>query len=176
MPLTGTTSAVISNIAYSTVLSFDGDTFDANQVGYATAVYANGSYSIYYAGLAFSNAKELGLATSIDPLNFIRHSNDPIVSPAEEPGFASFRLLPSTVMYEGGIYRMWFFGIDSNSVCLRCRSRHASSPKTSTGSARPSASAHGVSKTKDGKRFMNAPSRRVSWQHPPPRQHQQFKH
>jgi Ca2+-binding RTX toxin-like protein len=116
MALTGTTSIVISNISYSTVLSFDGDTFDANQVGYGTAVLVNGTYSLYYAGLSFSNAKELGLATSTDAINFARYSNDPIVSPAREPWFASFRLLPSTVMYENGTYKMWFFGIDSNLI------------------------------------------------------------
>jgi Ca2+-binding RTX toxin-like protein len=114
MSLTGTTSIVISNISYSTVLSFDGDTFDANQVGYGTAVLVNGTYSLYYAGLSFSNAKELGLATSTDSIHFSRYSNDPIVSPAQEPWFASFRLLPSTVLYENGTYKMWFFGIDSN--------------------------------------------------------------
>ena len=116
MALTGTTSNFISNISYSTVLSFDGDTFDANQVGYGTVIYVNGTYSLYYAGVAFSNAKELGLATSGDGSNFLRFSNDPIISSTQEPWFASFRILPSTVLHENDTYKMWFFGINSNSI------------------------------------------------------------
>lgn len=116
MSLTGSASNLITISNYETDLSFDGDTFDANQIGYATVVYANGHYSLYYAGLSYSNQKELGLATSIDGDIFTRVSNEPIVAPSEEPSFASFRFLPDTVLFENGIYKMWFSGINSNSM------------------------------------------------------------
>ena len=116
MPLSGIATDSFDVAGYTTVLSFDGSGFDANQVGYPTAVYANGQYSLYYAGLAFSNAKELGLATSLDGTSFVRFSNSPIVPPSVEPNFASFRFLPSTVLFEDGTYKMWFHGINSNSL------------------------------------------------------------
>jgi Ca2+-binding RTX toxin-like protein len=114
MALSGTPQFTVAIDSFDTKVTFDGNTFDANQLGYATAVVVDGTTFLYYAGLAYNNRKELGLATSTDGENFFRFSNDPIVSASEEPWFASFRILPSTVLYEDGVFKMWFHGINSN--------------------------------------------------------------
>jgi sucrose-6-phosphate hydrolase SacC (GH32 family) len=115
MPVFGETQASYSVNSYSAVLLPDGDTFDANQLRNPTVVHSNGQTFLYYAGLPYSNELNLCLATSNNGVDFVRYSETPIVSSAEEPWYASFRLVPVTVLVEAGVYKMWFFGNNRNS-------------------------------------------------------------
>ncbi len=98
----------------TTVFTYDGSGFDANQVRYPTMLEVDGTFYLYCAGLGSGNNHSIGLATSTDGINFTRVSDDPVISRFDAPDWASFRIVPRTVLFEDGIYKMWFWGNDSN--------------------------------------------------------------
>ncbi len=67
-----------------------------------------------YGGLPFGNNYQIGLATSPDGATWTPYSADPVISNAGSPSWAAFREFPVTLMYENGIYKLWFNGSNSN--------------------------------------------------------------
>ena len=114
MPLTGTSSGTVDYTDFNTVFTYDLDTFDAHRVIHPTVVYAEGKYTLLYDSLSPGNRQELGGATSLTGDDFLRISNQPLWSPQEEPYFATYRTYPVTMMYEDGLYKLWFGGNTTN--------------------------------------------------------------
>ena len=67
-----------------------------------------------FAGLPFGNNVQIGLATSIDGINWTTYSGNPVISNADSQSWASFREFPGTLMYTNGAYKTWFNGDNSN--------------------------------------------------------------
>jgi Ca2+-binding RTX toxin-like protein len=98
----------------STIVQFDGSGFDATRVEEASVVKVGNNYELLYAGLPFGNNYQVGLATSTDGENWSKYGTDPVISNAASQSWASFRETPVTLMYDDGIYKLWFNGDNSN--------------------------------------------------------------
>jgi hypothetical protein len=98
----------------STIVQFDGSGFDATRVEEASVVKVGNNYELLYAGLPFANNYQVGLATSTDGENWNKYGTDPVISNAASQSWASFRETPVTLMYDDGIYKLWFNGDNSN--------------------------------------------------------------
>ncbi|HJQ56168.1 MAG TPA: hypothetical protein VJ890_04640 [Vineibacter sp.] len=92
----------------------DGNGFDATRATAPAVLFANGQYYMYYYGMGGSNDFQLGLATSPDGVTWTRYSSEPVVSHDDAPAFASFRIIPGTVLFEDGVFKMWFWGNNTN--------------------------------------------------------------
>src|SRR4051794_10251086 len=81
--------------------------FDAYRVFSPTVTLVGNNYLMLYCG-GFGDEDQIGLATSSDGVTWTRSSSDPVISNAESQAWASFREIPITLMYEDGIYKLWF--------------------------------------------------------------------
>src|SRR5579871_3892286 len=86
----------------------DGTGFASGVISPAITKVGN-QYSMLYGGL-FGNSIQIGLATSTDGVTWTKSSSVPVIGNANSPGWASFREAPITLMYENGVYELWFFG------------------------------------------------------------------
>ena len=68
---------------------------------------------MYYYGMQFNNIEQIGLATSTDAENWNKYVGSPII-PYGGQAWCTFRKSPNSVIYEDGIYKMWFYGNEAN--------------------------------------------------------------
>ncbi len=99
-----------------TVLSFTGSGFDATRVFSPSVAKVANSYVMLYGGLPFADYIQIGLATSSDGVTWSRYSSEPVISNTQSPGWASFREVPITLMYENSTYKLWFNGDNTDLV------------------------------------------------------------
>lgn len=99
-----------------TILEFDGSGFDATRTFNPAVTKVGDDYVMLYGGLPFANNIEIGLATSDDGLTWTKASPLPVISNGSSQSWASFREVPATLLHEGGLYRLWFDGSNSNLV------------------------------------------------------------
>jgi hypothetical protein len=97
-----------------TVLQFTGTGFDATRVFNPQVVLVGGEYAMLFGGLPFGNNEQIGLATSSDEINWTQSVSNPVISNAGSPSWASVREVPAALMYENGVYELWFNGDNSN--------------------------------------------------------------
>lgn len=100
--------------AYDEILVFDGTGFDATRVQDATVVTEDGTTYLYYSGEPFNNHLSVGLATSVDGTTFTRFSDEALIDYAGSTWFSDFRILPSKVIVENGLWTMYFWGNNRN--------------------------------------------------------------
>jgi hypothetical protein len=75
----------------------------------------NGTYFIYYSGIPSPNqmTPQIGLATSIDGINYTKYSGNPII----KKGFDAYDINGSIrpiVLHDNGTWKMWYAGKDKN--------------------------------------------------------------
>ncbi|WP_417729603.1 hypothetical protein [Roseovarius sp.] len=100
---------------YTIAVPYDGSGFDASQIRDVTYVDVDGVDYLYYSGLPFGNSYDLGLALSYDDgETWEKVSDQPIVSNAESPYWADFRLAAVSVEYTDGLFEMWYWGNNTN--------------------------------------------------------------
>jgi Ca2+-binding RTX toxin-like protein len=97
-----------------TILEFDSSGFDATRVHAPTVTKVGDTHVMLYAGLPFFNNIQIGLATSQDGLSWSKYSPSPVISNGSSQSWASFREVPSTLLYEDGLYKLWFSGNNRN--------------------------------------------------------------
>jgi Ca2+-binding RTX toxin-like protein len=97
-----------------TIVEFDSTGFDATRTFAPTVTKVGDDYVMLYGGLPFFNNMEIGLATSEDGLTWAKYSSAPVISNASSQSWASFREVPATLLYENGLYKLWFNGNNSN--------------------------------------------------------------
>ncbi len=95
------------------LVSFDSSGFDATRINEPTVSYANGQWLMAYSGLPFWNNFQAGLATSTDGETWTKYSSNPVIPWQQQP-WANMRVMPRTIMYENGEYRMWLEGDNQN--------------------------------------------------------------
>jgi murein DD-endopeptidase MepM/ murein hydrolase activator NlpD len=97
-----------------TILEFDSAGFDATRVFSPAVALVDGTYVMLYGGLPFANNIQIGLATSSDGITWTKYSSDPVISNLSSPSWDSFRESPITLIYENGVYELWFAGSNTN--------------------------------------------------------------
>ncbi|MEJ0077101.1 MAG: putative Ig domain-containing protein [Alphaproteobacteria bacterium] len=98
----------------ATIVQFDGSGFDATRVEGPTVVKVGSAYKMLYGGLPFANNYQIGLATSADGTTWTKYSDTPVISNGASQSWASFREIPVSLMYEDGVYKLWFYGDNRN--------------------------------------------------------------
>lgn len=118
-----TQAAVFTPYEQNPILSYTGaNTFDQHQVRTPKVLYVNGEYKMYYSGVATGNLMEIGLAVSGDGKNWQRYTTDPIFSCgdnllescAQYVSWSSYRTSLTNVIYDEGMYKMWYLGNSYN--------------------------------------------------------------
>lgn len=104
----------ITLTAPTTILSFTGSGFDATRVFSPSVVDVGGNYAMLFGGLPFGNNIQIGLATSGDGTSWAHYAATPVISNAQSPAALSFREVPRSVLYEGGTYKLWYGGNNTN--------------------------------------------------------------
>jgi hypothetical protein len=95
------------------VLQYSGAGWDATRVHIATVLKLDGAYYMYYAGMPFANNYQIGLATSANGINWAKSAFNPVIANNEQP-WCAFRVQPRSAMLEEGLFKLWFFGDDTN--------------------------------------------------------------
>ncbi len=105
----------------NSVIQGDGTGFDSVRLHNPQVVNVDGVYYLYYGGTTGGNAIQIGGATSLDGVNWTRMSDDPVLRCAENTTgcsiggvWSSFRVVPETVIYEDGMFKMWYLGNNQN--------------------------------------------------------------
>lgn len=104
------------------VLEYDKSGFDAYRVMDPKVIKVGDEYKMYYTGLGSSNKKQIGLATSNNGIDWVRFSNDPVFKCGENTlsecvsniNWSSYRVSVVDVIYEDGVYKMWYLGDSYN--------------------------------------------------------------
>lgn len=104
----------ISVFAVATILSFDGSGFDATRVYSPSVAPTNGGYTMLFGGLPFANNIQTGLATAPNHTTWTKSPASPVITNAASPSWDSFREIPITLMHQGGTYKLWFYGNNTN--------------------------------------------------------------
>ncbi len=111
--LSSPTTAYVSG-AKVELLSFDGSGYDATRVGAPTMAKVGDHYVMLFYGMPFGNNMQIGLALSSDGVTWSKYGSDPVITNGESQGWDSFREVPVTLLYEEGVYRLWFNGDNTN--------------------------------------------------------------
>ncbi len=75
------------------------------------------TWYMWYSGLDYTNFNAaVGLAVSIDGLNWQRLSTDPVLDRGSAGSFDQIVAYAGTVMLDGGIYKMWYTGMNASYV------------------------------------------------------------
>jgi uncharacterized repeat protein (TIGR01451 family) len=73
-----------------------------------------GGYKMWYTGDDGSNPSRIGLATSTDGITWTKSISNPVLSPG--PSWEAGGIRAGSVISDGGLYKMWYTGFDSNGV------------------------------------------------------------
>lgn len=114
----------LDNIAFvpdpgNPALTYTGvnDDFDATRVFDPYIVKVDDTYYMYYSGLRFGNQMQIGLATSLDGVNWTRSAANPVVKNSDQ-FWSGFRVLGPKVIYDTDenppLWKMWYSGNNQN--------------------------------------------------------------
>lgn len=75
----------------------------------------NSGYKMYYFGDTdnLSVGGAIGLAVSVDGINWTRHGSQPVLSPGAPGDWDGLFIESPSVLYDGSLYYMWYSGIDT---------------------------------------------------------------
>ena len=106
-------SVTLSNVEQA--VTFDGVGFDATRTANATWTTSAGIEYLYYAGVPFGNTQDLGLATSSDGgVTWSKATDVPLMPRSTAPYWAKQRVVPIRVIHENGIFKLWYWGNNTN--------------------------------------------------------------
>lgn len=95
--------------------------FDENQIRGAAVIYHDGLYRMYYTAVGNSNPMTIGLATSVDGIHWNRYGSTPVFKCGDNTltncgsdSWSSYRVMYPTVIFDEGMYKMWFNGDPDN--------------------------------------------------------------
>ncbi len=93
-----------------------GNAFDSQGVFGASVLFDGSLYRMWYNGYNtqpyYIGKMETGLATSTDGLSWSRYSSDPVLATGLAGSWDNFWAYSSTVLFDDGIYKMWYTGSD----------------------------------------------------------------
>jgi uncharacterized repeat protein (TIGR01451 family) len=74
------------------------------------------SYKMWYTGDDGSNPSQVGLATSADGIIWTKEAANPVLTPGASGAWDAEGVTGPSVIFEGGLYKMWYSGYDSDGV------------------------------------------------------------
>ena len=145
----GVNALIITNdwIRYDENPVIDGTpgTWDAMGIRNPCVLKIDDTYMMWYHAESEVDGEDyIGLATSTDGKIWVKSAENPILTTTTEPGWEHFRLSSPMVIYDDGIYKMWYGGC-SHDAYTRIGyaesadgiswTKHANNPIFDTGSA-----------------------------------------
>ncbi len=103
---------IITDFAGNPIIPRDSD-WNYKTVVDPTVLEANGTFYMWYTGRG-SWSYQIGYATSSDGYNWQEYSNNPVVSFGEQGEFDEYHLRYLDVIFDDGMYKMWYSGADNN--------------------------------------------------------------
>jgi len=82
-------------------------------VSWPKVLFIKGEYHMWYDGRDASGWK-IGYATSPDGINWTNHENNPVMVPGEEGEWDDTGIGSGTIIYDGEVFKMWYWGYDGN--------------------------------------------------------------
>jgi hypothetical protein len=100
--------------------------WDEDTVDHASVIYADGLYRMWYIGNGVDafEAFRIGYATSPDGVMWTKYAGNPVLDLGPPGSMDDEEVFHPWVIYEGGLYRMWYNGRDGSTQ----RILYASSP------------------------------------------------
>ena len=97
------------------------DSFDQGKIGPRTILIEGpNDWKMWYEGEAGANKGSAGYATSHDGIKWTKYPDNPVMTPSEPweggPEGLVGEVTPTTVLKEGGVYKMWYHSIDASKV------------------------------------------------------------
>jgi predicted GH43/DUF377 family glycosyl hydrolase len=86
-----------------------GQGWDSRYVDSPCVIYTGSSYMMWYSGTNGTGFDNIGLATSSDGISWQRYSGNPVFN-VSQIGWDSHSVNAAWVMYEDGVYKMWYSG------------------------------------------------------------------
>lgn len=83
-------------------------TWDSETLGETNVVLINGVFYMVYTAIGNSGIQSIGLATSLDGINWQKYSGNPIFTP--QGGWEGSRVANSSVIFRGNKFHMWYSG------------------------------------------------------------------
>lgn len=83
-------------------------------VWHQDVIEKGGTLMMWYTGADGSNPRQIGLAASINGVDWTKEASNPVITPTE--GWEADGISAPSVLYEGGEYKMWYSGADSSGV------------------------------------------------------------
>ena len=91
--------------------------WDYNIVYYPHVIRDGTGYKMWYTGYDADWVARIGYAESPDGVNWTKHTGNPVLSLGSEGSWDSDWVGEPTVLKDGGIYRMWYRGVDAEGKC-----------------------------------------------------------
>jgi predicted GH43/DUF377 family glycosyl hydrolase len=90
------------------------DLWDDYQLWGATLFYENSMFRLWYGGWSDVSAGRFGNAFSQDCENWTKKAENPVLDPGKNGEWDDIGVSPTSVIYDEGIYKMWYSGFDGS--------------------------------------------------------------
>jgi hypothetical protein len=84
--------------------------WDEVEIGHASVVYEDAMYRMWYGGEDTDGAHAFGYATSPDGVVWTKYPGNPVLDPAPAGSMDDVEMLHPSVIFDTGLYRMWYAG------------------------------------------------------------------
>ncbi len=92
------------------ILSPQNNYWDYNGVSQGKILIENGTYKMWYIGLANSGVANIGYAESSDGVSWTVSNSNPVLSPGNYGSWDASSVCPGPIFKEDGIYKMYYVG------------------------------------------------------------------
>jgi predicted GH43/DUF377 family glycosyl hydrolase len=99
------------------VLKVSSSGWDIGWIGRPSVVYDGTNYKMWYQGRSGSGNTKIGYATSSNGITWTKYPGNPVLVEGSPGSWESSHPNSPHVHFNGLEYKMWYTGVDSNSVC-----------------------------------------------------------
>jgi len=87
--------------------------FDSANLQKLTVLHEETGYKMWYTGIDASGRQTIGLATSLDGVNWLKYSQNPVLVPGLSGSWNEALVKGPSVVMLDGVYFMWFIGLSA---------------------------------------------------------------
>ncbi len=87
--------------------------WDEREMSHASVVLVGGLYRMWYSGVDAQGDNRIGHATSPNGITWTKYGTEPVLGLGPPGSWDDHEVIHPTVLYENGLYRMWYNGVDA---------------------------------------------------------------
>jgi predicted GH43/DUF377 family glycosyl hydrolase len=111
-PLQPLPSETWTKYAGNPVLNPGAAAWENDDVTYPSVLYTEGEFHMWYSGRPTGGSQQIGYATSSDGITWTKYGGNPVIETGAVSQWDENGARSSTVIYESGLYKMWYTGDD----------------------------------------------------------------